>query len=119
MLRFTMPVVAVFIGCLIVGCTSGSALVTGNKRDPVEPSVVKIYTEPPSSYEVIGIVKTESNAGWTQQSAVDAATSRLKKEAAGLGANGIILDANVYDRNNWLLDDSIESLTGKAVYVTE
>ena len=75
-------------------CASGSAIVTGEKRPPVPREQVKLYLEPPTTeFEVIGIVSASSDAGWTEQGSVDYAIAELKKQAAKLGANGILLVA--------------------------
>jgi len=75
------------------GCASGSAIVTGTARTPVAADQVKIYIEPPSEYEVIGIVNASSDAGWTEQASMNYAVEELKKQAANLGANGVLLVA--------------------------
>ena len=72
-------------------CASGSAIVTGNTRPPVALEQVKIYLEPPADFEVIGLVSASSDAGWTEQGSVDYAIEELKKQAAKLGANGVLL----------------------------
>ena len=72
-------------------CASGSAIVTGNTRAPVALDQVKLYLEPPASFEVIGLVSASSDAGWTEQGSVDYAIEELKKQAAKLGANGVLL----------------------------
>lgn len=77
---------------LLTGCTTGSALVTGNQRPPIDPSQVKVYRIPPSTeYEHIGIVKAQSEEVLSQQEAVNRAVEELKRQAAKIGANGIIL----------------------------
>jgi hypothetical protein len=73
------------------GCASGSAIVTGTPRPLVAVDQVKIYLEPPSEYEVIGIVNASSDAGWTEQGSMNYAIEELKKQAAKLGANGVLL----------------------------
>lgn len=75
-------------------CASGSAIVTGNTRTPVAPEHVKIYLEPPASFEVIGLVKASSGAGWNQQEATDYAVEELKRQAGKLGANGVLLTSS-------------------------
>ena len=45
----------------LVACASGSAIVTGTKRTPLEPSQVKLYLDPPATFEVIGIVNASSD----------------------------------------------------------
>ena len=76
---------------MIAACASGSAIVTGSTRTPLAPAQVKLYVEPPSDYEIIGIVSASSDAGWTEQGSVDYAIAELKKQAAKLGANGVLI----------------------------
>jgi hypothetical protein len=73
------------------GCASGSSIVTGTPRPAITTDQVKIYLEPPSEYEVIGIVNASSDAGWTEQDSLDYAIKELKNQAAKLGANGVLL----------------------------
>ena len=54
---------------------------------------MEVYLEPPADYEVIGIVKASSDAGWTEQGSVNYAIKELKSRAAKLGANGVLLTA--------------------------
>ena len=75
----------------IAACASGSAIVTGKTTAPVAPEQVKIYLEPPATFEVIGLVNASSGAGWTEQGSLDYAIEELKKQAARLGANGVLL----------------------------
>jgi len=72
-------------------CASGSAIVTGTKRPAVAPESVTLYLEPPTAYEVIGLVSASSDAGWTEQGAMNYAIAELKKQAARLGANGVLI----------------------------
>ncbi len=75
----------------ISACATGSTIVTGNTRAPVAPEQVRIYLEPPAAFEVIGLVNASSDAGWTEQGSLDYAVEELKKQAAKLGANGVLL----------------------------
>ena len=72
-------------------CASGSAIVTDNTRPPIPTEQVKIYLEPPAEFEVIGLVNASSDAGWTEQGSLDYAVKELKKQAAKLGANGVLI----------------------------
>ena len=47
-------------GC-ISGCTTGSAVVTGEEHSRIDPAAVSLYAGPPSHYEVVGIVEAVSN----------------------------------------------------------
>ena len=76
---------------LLISCASGSAIVTGTKRPPIDMTQVKLYLEPPEKYELIGLVKASSDSGWTEQGSQDYAIQELKTQAAKLGANGILI----------------------------
>ena len=44
----------------ISGCTTGTAVVTGQERSQNDPAAVTLYAEPPAHYEVVGIVEAAS-----------------------------------------------------------
>ena len=112
-----------------IGCASGAAIVTGNTRPPIDPSLVKIYPEVPQDCEVIGIVTASSDSGLTAQGDINYALAELKKQAAKMGANGIVIEAvgkntSVYvskNANNSIntIPISEHTLSGKAIYVLE
>jgi hypothetical protein len=104
-----------FLVCVtlaITACATGSAIVTGNTRDPVAPEQVRIYLEPPADFEVIGLVSASSEAGWTEQGSLDYATEELKNQAAKLGANGVLLVSSGYR-------GYAKTIQGKAIFVEE
>ncbi len=82
---------SVLLTLILGGCASGSAIVTGVTRTPIAPEQVTVYLEPPTDFEVIGLVNASSDAGWTEQGSMDYAIGELKQQAAKLGANGILL----------------------------
>lgn len=90
--RFSAILAAITI-LVLASCASGSAIVTGTVRTPILPEQVRIYLEPPNEFEVIALVNASSDAGWTEQGSVDYAIAELKKQAAKLGANGVLLTA--------------------------
>lgn len=108
---------------ILFSCASGSAIVTGPLRSATKPETVVVYSEPPKNYEVIGIVSASSDAGLTQQSSLNYALEELKKQAARIGANGIIIE-NINTSNNggvivgniWVNVTS-QNVSGKAIYV--
>lgn len=112
---------------LISGCATGSAVVTGNTREPVDVEKVKIYSEPPENFEVIGIVTATSEDGWTEQQKLDLAIKELKKQAGKLGANGVIIESvgmtntgSVFFSNiNYAASVTGQTVSGKAIYVIE
>lgn len=77
---------------ILAGCASGSALVTGKTRPAIEDHTsVSILTEMPEGAEEIATVKASSDSGWTQQGSLDYAVEELKKQAAKVGANAVVL----------------------------
>jgi hypothetical protein len=81
------------ISCLavLVGCATGSVIITGNVRSAIDPTEVRVYLEPPSQYETIGIVEASSDVEISSQAAQDRVITELKKQAAKIGANGVLL----------------------------
>ena len=114
---------------LLAGCATGSSIVVGEVRDPIDPSKVKLYLEAPANYDVIGIVKASSDAGWTEQDSVDYAVEELKNQAAKLGANGVFIETTGETTSTiiggqdtgylYAVPVSEQTLSGKAIYVTE
>ncbi|WP_199458888.1 hypothetical protein ACPSL3_10060 [Vibrio owensii] len=110
-------------------CASGSAIVTGVKRPALDFNQVRLYLEAPAQYETIGIVKASSDAGITQQASQDYAVEELKKQAAKLGANGVILTttgentssiiSTNADGSIYTIPVSAQTVSGKAVFVKE
>ena len=79
--------------CLItlIGCATGSSIVTGNVRPAIDPNAVKLYLDPPQEYETIGIIEASSDVEFSSQAATDRAIHELKKQAAKIGANGVLI----------------------------
>jgi hypothetical protein len=95
-------------------CATGSTIVTGTKRTPLDPGQVKLYAEAPAHYEVIGIVSAESAAGLTAQGSEDYALQELKHRAAQLGANGVLLQSTTQQ-----IAGAGRGVSGKAVFVSD
>ena len=107
----------------VFSCASGTALVTGTKRPATTPDAVVVYTEAPEKYEVIGIVTASSDAGWTAQGSLDYAIAELKKQAAKIGANGIILESVGTSNSGGVISYGVyipvtaKNVSGKAIFV--
>ena len=85
-LAVTLLAFACIGGCI----TSGSAVVTGQERSPIDPAAVTLYIEPPAQYDVVGIVDAVSDIEFFDEAAQERAFVELKKQAAKIGANGVI-----------------------------
>ncbi|HIG43692.1 MAG TPA: hypothetical protein EYQ14_24645 [Gammaproteobacteria bacterium] len=110
----------------LAGCASGSSIVVGEVKTPIEPSQVILYLEVPDNYEIIGIVNASSDSGWTQQGSVDYAVQELKNQAAKLGANGILIETTAEQTYTLLggqgdytyaVPVTAKTVSGKAIFV--
>ena len=122
-------VVTLWAFACISGCTTGSAIVTGQERDSIDPADVILYAEPPSNYEVVGIVETVSGVFFFFDKAAEKrAFAELKEQAATVGANGvtewevgeIVEWISLYDVNTGLTTPRRTkriTVTGTAIYV--
>ncbi len=63
---------------------------TGQERSPIDPAAVTLYAEPPAQYDVVGIVDAVSDIEFSDEAAQERAFVELKKQAAKIGANGVI-----------------------------
>jgi hypothetical protein len=92
--KFPKTVAALMLaGLTMTGCQTSHILV-GQPRPAISPDQVVIYLHPPAQkYEEIALLDTSSKNSFsiTAQGKTDAVIARLKKEAASLGANGILL----------------------------
>ena len=88
-----------FSALLLGGCATTSHVITGKVRTPIDPSQVTIYTTTPPNYEEIAVIDatSRSSGSFGDQKKMDAVVERLKKEAASLGANGVLLQSTGSD----------------------
>jgi hypothetical protein len=85
---------ALLIAAALTGCVSSQAVVVGRARPAISPDQVQIYLQPPESkYDEIANLSASSRGSFSITTAgkIDIVIERLKKEAAKLGANGILL----------------------------
>jgi hypothetical protein len=74
------------------GCATNH-LVIGKTYPPVNPQSVQIFTKPPAHYVVVAEINSDSSGSFkvSAQGKQNAAIERIRRDAAKLGANGIIL----------------------------
>ena len=91
--------IATLLLALLAGCASTSQVMVGQSRAPITPEQVRIYNQAPPHYEEIAVLETQSG-GFTygEQNKMDEVLANLRKAAAALGANGVLLEGhgNVY-----------------------
>ena len=81
----------VLLALVLTGCASSSRVLTGQPRPAIDPALVQVYSTPPAGSIEIAQIEATSAAGFGTQGQADAAVARLKREAAALGANGVVL----------------------------
>jgi hypothetical protein len=87
-----LVILVAFVGS---GCASPKVVPT-TKHDPTTPGSVQIYQKPPAKdYEILGTVtlKQSDRYKWDERGNADAAFDELKRQAAAMGANGLLMDA--------------------------
>ena len=79
--------------CTASGCASSSHVIVGQIRSPIDVSLVKVYADPPMKYEKIALIEGSSKNSFavSDQGKSDKAILNMKKEAALLGANGVLI----------------------------
>src|SRR5256886_10750755 len=83
--------------CLICGCAT-RPIIVGEVRPPISPEAVRVYRVPPRHFERIAIIDSPAGTSWIfpDRPSMELRISRLREQAAALGANGILLQ-RVYD----------------------
>jgi uncharacterized protein YbjQ (UPF0145 family) len=85
-------IAAIVLALALTACATSHVLV-GRQRAPIPVESVRVYLEPPATYEQVAILESSSEGAFalTAQQKTDAVMRRLKEEAASLGANGILI----------------------------
>jgi hypothetical protein len=78
---------------LFIAACASSHVLTGTARPEIDPSQVKIYSHPPANFEEVALLTATSASSWavTEQGQTNVVIEGLKKEAAKLGANGVLI----------------------------
>ena len=83
---------------LAKGCYPVSHVIVGETQPPINYTNVKVYIDYPNNYKKIAIVQASSDLAFkdisieiSYQQKTNKALERLKKEAASLGANGLVI----------------------------
>lgn len=91
-----MKIITLAAGCALAvalaSCASSHVLV-GTAHAPIDPGQVTVYLEAPPGAETVALLEASDIGanGFSAQSRTNKVMKRLKKEAAKLGANGIVL----------------------------
>ena len=103
-----------FAGALGLTACVTSHVIVGKVRPPISPDEVHLYLHPPATkYEEIALLESSSkhSFSFTAQGKTDAVIERMKKDAAKLGANGILLQG-VGDKATGSVGTAVGGATG-------
>ena len=98
-----LPILSLLLLWLVLSLTKScypvSHIIVGEKRSPINFNEVKVYADFPESFEKIAIMESASDFAlkdfsilFTDQQKTNKALERLKKEAAFMGANGLVIE---------------------------
>ena len=77
---------------LLVACASSSHVLVGKAHPAISPADVAVYTQAPEFFEEIAQIKASSGASLrSAEEKNEQAIDALRREAARLGANAIVL----------------------------
>ena len=81
---------------LLLAACSSSHVLTGTPRPPIDPDQVRLYYgPPPGGYEEIARLEVNSGAfTYGEQNKTNAVMNKLRREAAKLGANGVLFQGS-------------------------
>ncbi|PEN11339.1 hypothetical protein CRI94_16270 [Longibacter salinarum] len=75
----------------LTGCvTSSVSRLNNTERDPIPPSIVKVYLEEEDiegEFEKMALIDLSGSSGWTDQEDL---FEKAREEAAAIGANGVL-----------------------------
>src|SRR3954452_3486437 len=79
----------------LCGCGSTNTIMVGQARPATTPDLVRVYYTAPRHYERIALINSESGPTWafTTRGQMEDAISKLREEAAKVGANGVLIEA--------------------------
>ena len=93
-----LPLLLLSLSLFQQKCYPVSHIIVGETQTPIDYTDVKVYTDYPDNYEKIAIMEASSDLSYkdlsiefTHQQKTNKSLERLKKEAASLGANGVVI----------------------------
>lgn len=127
--QYSKIIVCCLSALFLIGCATGSVVLVGTARPSTDPQSVKLYLKEPKKYDAIGLVEASSDSGFTNQGSQNYAVAELKKQAAKIGANGVLLTttgtqtsttAGGYGTGTiWVASSDAKVVKGTAIFVNE
>ena len=127
LMRLLMKFCLLMVSFIVLSCATatGSVIITGQVRPAISPTDVRIFLDHPSQFETIGLVEASAELSSSVQRTQDLIIDELKKQAARIGANGVIL-RNIGNRSGGgvfvsgvFIPIEIRSIQGEAIYIIQ
>ncbi len=83
--------IATIFTFFLAGCASTSKVMLSPARPPIDPALVRIYVTVPANAVQIAQIESITGSGFGNQGQTNAVIEQVKREAARLGANGVVL----------------------------
>lgn len=84
--------IPILLAATLVACASAPTMISGRVRPAIDPAQVRVYTVPPAGYEEVAQLSSASGPlTYGEQNKLNTAIAKLRREAAKLGANGVLL----------------------------
>ena len=84
--------IIIFLTALLQGCASDPMHTTGERRPAIaDYKTVRVLSTVPLGAKRIAVVKASSDSGFSRRRDLDHAVGELKKRAAKVGANALVL----------------------------
>lgn len=89
---FVIAFLLLVTGCAELETSEGSHILNGPSYSAISPSQVSVFIQKPTfSYTVVGIVEASGMGFFTEKRDMQLAVAALKREAASIGANGVVI----------------------------
>ena len=86
--------VLIVMATVLFGCTSTGSVITGKTRPPIAAEDVKLFLRPPLKFESVALINATVRSSPFRETNREKAVEELKKIAASMGANGVLLNPN-------------------------
>ena len=84
--------IIIFLTALLQGCASDPMHTTGERRPTIaDYKTVRVLSTVPLGAQRIAVVKASSDSGFSRRRDLDHAVGELKKRAAKVGANALVI----------------------------
>jgi hypothetical protein len=90
-MRLPLMLSLCLVASAMTGCVGTQRVLLHEPLPAVPVEQVRVYSTPPAHYREIARIETASGIGFGTQGQTDSAIEKLRREAAAVGADGVLL----------------------------